>query len=184
MHTSDYELIYLYRVWQSDIALEMLYEKYDVIIRKKLNSFKIREYHYEDFYQELLMTLHKAIMLYDQSYKKSFYRFSEMFFDRRLGKLLRHDVRNDRLIERLFDESTKDSYFYDDVLETFVSNKRLEVLNDINLSDLQREVLSEVLIKNKSVNDFAKDHNIDIKVVYNSVYLLRKKIKKAWEISL
>lgn len=170
---NDYELLYLIS-WHQEEALNILLKKYTNLIEIKLKCFKVMAYHLEDYKQECLMTLMEAIDKYNDTYQKTFYRFAELFIDRRISRLLYNDTRANIAncdISLLMDQKT-------DVISE-VSYERLVVdLERLKLTPKEKNLLREVIIGGEKANSYAKRHKMKQKEVYNGLYSLKNKVRK------
>ena len=81
---NDFYLIYLIKEMHCEVSLKLMFEKYGIFIKKKIHSFKIRNIDYDDFYQEGLICLNKAIYSYNDKYKKTFYKYFDIFGEDRI----------------------------------------------------------------------------------------------------
>jgi len=70
---NDYELIYLVQNHQDGIALEFLFDKYKLLIWKYIHQYEVPYYEREDFFQEGLIMLHKAVLRFDEAKKQNIY---------------------------------------------------------------------------------------------------------------
>ena len=84
---NDYELIYMIRE-NDDFSQNILYEKYQPIIKKFATDFYMRYkssgYDYEDFLQEATIGFQKALFSFDDTRENLFYSFAVLCIQRRL----------------------------------------------------------------------------------------------------
>ncbi|MDE7105824.1 MAG: helix-turn-helix domain-containing protein, partial [Anaeroplasmataceae bacterium] len=86
---NDQELLYLIKDGNQQ-AYQALYSKYEHLIAKLYKSCSnYRKTVYDDFKQECLMCLEKAIHSYQDKYNCSFYSFFLLLIQRNTSKLLR-----------------------------------------------------------------------------------------------
>ena len=75
---NDYELIYMVRE-NDDNSKNILFQKYQPIIKKIANDFYLRfstyGYDYEDFIQEANIAFHRSVIHYDEKKDNKFYSF-------------------------------------------------------------------------------------------------------------
>lgn len=169
---NDNELLYL--IYENnDIALGILFNKYENLIRKRLYTFKIKKKNYDDFFQECLMTLYLAIKIYNPYSKKTFNKFFDLILQRRIMTLLRAEKKYfyqvsiiDEIIT-LYEETKYESsdLFYDE--DSF--NK---------MTDNEKKIFQLKYINNYSNREIATMLNVDIKYVYNHTYLIKKRLNR------
>lgn len=169
---NDYEVLALAREG-NEAALQLLFEKYSRLIYKKIYKFNLQAQK-DDYYQEGLMLLHKSILKFDATYSKSFTRYFELNLDRRFISEVSKRVRRQQImeehIEYIFDVNTPnsqgDEYFYlylDEISKILTKNENLVyTLRELN---------------NYSISYIKEKHGLTERVIYNSLYRAKKKIK-------
>lgn len=170
---NDYELLYLLK-WHSEEALDILLKKYENLIRTKLYKFNILDYHYEDYFQELQLSVAVAIKKYSDVYGKSLCRFIELVIERRILRLLeldRHENKKVYFLEENFPSKKED------ILDTMIYEKRIQEIKETKLDELKKNILNDVLLGEVGIKEFAQLNNLAVKDVYNHIYLLRCKLK-------
>ncbi len=162
---NDFELLYL--MSESEIeAQEILYKKYTNLILSRIRKFKIQERYRDDFLQEGLLYLHKAIITFNPDNGKSFNKYFDLILQRRYIQILMKEK----------------SYFYDVSLVAevgIVSDKNSFEYNGENnhyYSVFEKEVL-ELTMKKYSPRDIAKTLGCDVKRIYNCLNRIRSKAK-------
>ena len=170
---NDYELLYLLD-WHSEEALYILMEKYDNLINAKLLKFNISSNCFNDFFQELRMSVLDAIRKYDDSDGKSLCRFLDLVIERRIMRLLYNE--NHRLHSVSYLEETIVSSD-GEILDEMIYEARLKEVKEIKLDNIKSSILNQVFIQGVSVKEYAQKHNMSVKDVYNHIYLLRCKVK-------
>lgn len=170
---NDFEIISLIREG-NDEALTLLFEKYTPLIYKKIDRFNLN-YDRDDMYQEGLMILYTSLKKYDTSYRKTFTRYFEMNLERRYISIISTKTR--RL--DIFMKNVK--YLY----ESNRDKGETSVYYGLYLKELQkiltkRENLVYTLreLKNYSIEYITKKHELPEKVIYNSLYRAKAKIKE------
>ena len=73
-HINDYELLYLISE-MNDYAFEILCMKYAPMIKRRFKDLGISQRYYDDFFQEGLIMLNKAVKTYKVTSIKSFNNF-------------------------------------------------------------------------------------------------------------
>lgn len=172
---NDNELLYLIS-WNSEEALKIIMEKYEVLIKIKLVKFNISRKEFSDFEQELKMEVYKAIKTYDENYGKSFCRFVELVIERKILRLI-HNSKKSVYSSLGLDESIycKNS---NTILDTMIYEERINDILNMELDNTKKSILCEVIIEGKPIKEYADKHNMPVKDIYNHIYLLRSKIKR------
>ncbi len=169
----DYELIYLIREGNDD-AMQVMITKYTFLIKKIVRKFNVNSQYREDFVQEGQMTLLQALMKFDESYGKSFFKFFELMVTRRFVTLLRKESMYGKTIDIITNEHEvkqqivvkEDDYVY-----------RAEKITD-NFSDLEKRIYEMFFLKNYAIEDISFELTIDKKMVYNALYRIKLKLKE------
>lgn len=186
---NDYELIYMIRE-NDDSSQNILFEKYQPIIRKFANDFYMRYksngYDYEDFLQEATIGFQKALLSFDDSKDNLFYSFAILCIQRRLLSFCRMfmsdkyknvffdtistddvlcvDIRND--IDSIFDEKELEK-----ILKTIIFELSWEegIVFELRLNGFQYLEISKLLdISCRKVSIILKSvRNIVRKRIYN-----------------
>ena len=169
MILNDYELVYLIQNEQDEIAFKYLISKYHKFIYKKIHQMFVSTQHYDDFYQEAILTLFKAVDTFDENKNKTFMRYYELILTRRLIRL-KDSVKPYILFEPLT-EVLQGSYDFTPP-RNFIINEDAKNLNE----DL---ILCYKLyyLKQLKPSQIAEVLNLDIKKVYNMIYSLKSKIE-------
>ncbi|MGI6758199.1 MAG: sigma-70 family RNA polymerase sigma factor [Bacilli bacterium] len=169
---NDYELIDLIREGNDD-ALEIMFKKYEPLIRSRISKFNIKPMMVEDFYQEGLLALNKAIYSYKMSSPKTFNKFFDLVLQRRFITLLRKN-------KHYFNNTV----YLDDVNPTILAEPRdlnyeitsLEA-DDYHLTDLEKKVYFLKHKKGCKPRTIAMILGLDVKQVYNATDRIKAKIK-------
>ena len=172
---NDYELLYLWS-WHSEEALTILLNKYQNYIRIKLYHFKIQKHHFEDFEQEGMMTLMKAIARYNINMDVSFFTYFNVLLCRRIMRLLEEDTR--RCEKILLSDFLGEYADKGDLEESVYQAIFLEKIQKMQLDPLKKAIFNEIMLGNKKAKEFAEEHLMKSKDVYNQIYLLRKKVQE------
>lgn len=87
---NDYELLYL--IYENDdTALDIMYQKYIPLIKSRIKGFRIKSWNYEDFFQEGLLVLNKAIQTYRMDSRKTFNKYFDLILQRRFIQILKKE---------------------------------------------------------------------------------------------
>ena len=169
-HYNDNELLYLINEG-NDSALKIMYMKYTPLIKKRIFDFKIDRMRYDDFFQEGLMMLDKAIKTFNPIYSKSFNKYFDLILQRKYVRLIQNYytyVNSVTLVENADDLSLQE-----EKREVF----SLDEFDCTNLSKFEYEVLVNAFEKNMPARDICLVMECDVRKVYNAISRGKKKIK-------
>lgn len=173
---NDYELLYLIQC-QNELAMELMIEKYNPLIKKRIHKYCIKDYKRDDFYQEGNMILMKAIKTFNTLSPMSFTNYFDLLLTRHLLNLLRKDLKDNKLEYRFdFDDvATKkeEEYLF------FYENE----LSEFGFSFLEKKCYIELFINNNTVENAAKNLAITSKSVSNTRQRIIQKMRRRIEIS-
>lgn len=171
---NDFYLIYLIKEMHCEVSLKILFEKYSVYIKKKISSFKIKGLDYDDFFQEGLICLNKAIEHFDQTYKKTFFKYFDVVLTRRFINL-KNNLINKQCSYLDYDYDCFDKNT-DIISESVVEYSVREYSNKLN--DNEKKVFIKYFILEESIDKISKDLNWNRKKTYNLLFKIRSKIKE------
>lgn len=159
---NDYELIYLIRQ-HDQTALRYMIRKYSRLIWKNVHLMNLKGTDNEDFYQEGLMMLVKAVNTFNERYNKTFTRYFEMILKRKFYRLKR----------RLPDYVLYDNFDFHKG-STYIE----EEAPDIRFhSELEQIVYEDYFVAGHPVQDITIKTGFDRKKIYNTIFRVRKKLK-------
>lgn len=169
---NDYELIYLVQDQQDMMALELLFEKYDKFIHKKISQFYIYDADRDDFHQEGLIVLHKAVMTFKDTYNKTFMRYFETILERKFINLANKKKRYVKEIELLINEAK--------VAPIYIEEQTYQPMRNMQFkSPLEEEIYVRYFLNQQKISDIAQRHRLDPKQVYNAIYRIKKKLSQS-----
>ena len=160
---NDYELIYLIKCNACDHALNFMYQKYQRFIWKHIHYLNLEQKEHDDFHQEGLLTLHKAIQTFDESYRKSFTKYFELILRRHFYGLMRY------LPDYTLFETT------DFVKEFTLFEEDVEYMSFE--SSLEKDIHDNYFINRKSIKAIATETGLTPKQIYNAIYRIKEKYK-------
>jgi RNA polymerase sporulation-specific sigma factor len=160
---NDYELIYLIRCNACEHALNFMYQKYQRFIWKHIHHLNVEQKEHDDFHQEGLLTLHKAIQTFNETYQKSFTKYFELILRRHFYGLIRC------LPEYTLFETT------DFVKEYTLLEEEVEYMTFE--SDIEREIHNRYVIERQPVKQIACETGLAPKQIYNAIYRIKEKYK-------
>jgi len=192
---NDFELVYLVEEKNED-AFQILYKKYEPIIRKMVGSFYIslKKYgvEYDDLYQEAYLTFVKAIRFFNHNEDTIFYTFFNMSLKSKLLNYKRAILTKKGLFNAKMLSLNADLFDNDEnTLLDFIEDKNqvnpiydLEYtelnfkLNNfcIELPDTQGQVF-ELMYNGFTTSEISNLLEIPPKIVSNTIYKIRKKLK-------
>lgn len=165
---NDYELIDLIRE-NNEEAIEIMYEKYDSLIKNRVARFKIKPSMFEDFVQEGRLALNKAIQSYKMDSTKTFNKFFDMILQRRFITILK--------------QNQKDFYnivYVDDIFSLIKEDQEeplIDHLEDVQLTDLEQVIYQMRYVEQYKPREIAEILKMDAKQVYNACNRIKKKIE-------
>jgi RNA polymerase sporulation-specific sigma factor len=160
---NDYELIYLIQSEHDELALNFMFEKYHKFIWKQVHLLSIESKERDDFHQEGILMLHKAIKTFKPEKNKCFMRYFELILKRHFYQLKR---------------SIPDYFLYEHTdFCKGVSYIEEEPLT-LDLKSELEQIVYESYFKNRtSVLEISKRTQYTKKQIYNSIYRIREKYK-------
>ncbi|PKK87336.1 MAG: hypothetical protein CVV63_01375 [Tenericutes bacterium HGW-Tenericutes-8] len=169
---NDYELIYLVQDQQDMMALELLFEKYDKFIHKKISQFYIFDSDREDFHQEGLIMLHKAVLTFKDTFNKTFMRYFETILERKFINLANKKKRYIKEIDVLIDEAKHTPLYIEETEYKPIEKVHFK-------SPLEEEIYVRYFLNQQKISDIAMRHALDPKQVYNAIYRIKKKLSQS-----
>ena len=173
---NDFEVLYQIREGNEE-ALHLMFEKYKSLISKKIYKFNL-VYEYEDIYQEGLMMLYKSILTYDESYTKTFTRYFEMNFERKLMTLVTKKRRRSEIF------SSNELYIYE---HNHNANEKT-VYFELYKKEIEKVLTKEEYLvytlrelKNYSINYISNCTSLNKKQIYNILHRSKTKIKSYFD---
>ncbi|MDD4000325.1 MAG: sigma-70 family RNA polymerase sigma factor [Bacilli bacterium] len=171
-HYNDYELLYLIAE-HDEIALDIMYSKYTPLIKARIYGFRIKPYNQEDFFQEGLWMLFRAIQTYRPNSRKTFNKYFDLILQRHFIHLLRKESKhfyNVELIENVdFIKEEKEAK-PDLDLDLLISLCKFSKF-EMQVLELQRQ--------NYSSKEIANHIDCQIKQVYDATDRIKRKMKGA-----
>ena len=173
---NDNELLYLFSEGVEE-ALEILFDKYVGLIRKRILSFKIQLRFRDDFFQEGQIALITAIRTYNPFYCKTFNKYFDLLLQRRFIKILKKEKNYIYNVTLCEDYSSLPLSLKEE--GDFVYEKEY---NLGFLSEFEKQIF-DLYKKGKKAKDISSELNVSCKSVYNSVYRIKSKLLIKWKYS-
>lgn len=168
---NDYELIYLVQDQQDMMALELLFNKYDFFIHKKISQFFIFDSDREDFHQEGLIMLNKAILSFKDNFNKTFMRYFEVILDRKFINLTKQKKRYKNHVYEMLEAAIHTPIYIEETVA-------IEPVSKFK-SALEESIYKRYFIQEQSIDYIAQETNLESKQVYNAIYRIKKKLSQS-----
>lgn len=166
---NDYELLYLISE-NCEIALDIMFQKYIPLIKSRMRSFHIKEWNKEDFFQEGLISLYKAISTFREDKNKTFTKYFDLILQRKFIQILRKESNNFYNVDYI----GAGEYLCEPVL-CFEDNLS-DVMSKCSFSLFEEDVLKNIRLGAKS-KEIALILGCKPKQVYDATDRIKKKIK-------
>ncbi len=167
---NDYELLYLIYEKQ-DEALEIMFKKYESLIKARIRDFHIKSKSFDDFFQEGLIMLKIAIETYDIYERKTFNKYFDLILQRKIREIL---ARESKYFYHVVIQDNMD-YLLSEVKETTL---KIEENWKTNLTTLEKQVFELMYESKKDIPAIAKEIICDERKIYNAIYRAKKKIRQ------
>jgi RNA polymerase sporulation-specific sigma factor len=160
---NDYELIYLIRHEQDDLALTFMFKKYHKFIWKHVHLLHLESKEIDDFHQEGILMLFKAIQTFDPERNKSFTRYFELIMRRQFYHM------KQRLPQYMLFDHT-------DFVKTPCYIEEEPCMLELS-SDMENQVYHDYFLSRKTVSKIHIETGYSKKQIYNTVYRIKEKYK-------
>lgn len=160
---NDYELLYLIHQEKDEIACNYMFKKYHRLIWKNVHIMNIKTYDHDDFYQEGLLMLDKAIKTFSEDKNKSFTRYFELILKRHFYYLKR------TLPLYLLCEDTsfvKGATYIEEELD-------LSFLSSV----MEKDIMIAYFDQGMKIKDIEQSLPYTKKQIYNTIYRIKEKYK-------
>ena len=168
---NDNELLYLiYEM--NDYAFDFLCIKYTPMIKRRIKDFRVSPSYYDDYYQEGLIMLDIAVKTYRADMQKSFNKYFDLIFTRRLVQLTKKENRYLYFVSLIDDI---DYLQLDEIEEVPIKSLDLDLKV---LSKFEEEIFTKIFYENYRIGDLSKSLNVSERCVYNALSRAKNKIRK------
>jgi RNA polymerase sporulation-specific sigma factor len=147
-----------------------MFQKYAPLIKARIKGFRIKPWNFDDFLQEGLLVLYKAVQTYKMDSRKTFNKYFDMILQRRYMQILRKESRHFYNVELV----GTGSY----LMETIPSSDRRMKEEDFTFSAFEKQV-AELCAKRCKPKDISLLLECTVKQVYDAKDRIRKKLKGA-----
>ncbi|MCM1260225.1 MAG: sigma-70 family RNA polymerase sigma factor [Prevotella sp.] len=164
---NDNELLYLVKE-NSEEAIEILVEKYRFCIWNKIRDMNITIEAREDFLQEGLILLHKAIWSFVEEKNVTFYSYFHLLLTRKFIDLLRKQKREKRVVPlEMLEEYVIDTNSSEDYVEE----------GNVHLSTFEQIIFQMRFLEEKKPREIACDLMMPIRKIYDGIDRIKRKMK-------
>lgn len=160
---NDYELIYLIQEEHDDHALRFMFLKYHKFIWKHVHLLNVSSKDSDDFHQEGVLMLFKAIKTFNEKFNKTFTRYFELILKRHFYQLKRS-------------LPTYILYEHTDFCKGVSYIEEEPVFLDLK-SDLEQMIYEHYFQQRKPIDEIVSLTNYTKKQIYNSIYRIKEKYK-------
>lgn len=168
---NDYELLYM--IGQDvEEAMDIMLSKYQFLIRKMIYRFHIPTSSYEDYMQEGLLMIHKAIRIYDENSTMSFTRYVEMLIYHRYIDLMR---KGEFKKEQLVADEDLDYITYHE--SPYQLEERVTIAYE-EFSELEKKVYELRFLQELPSKQISQKLNLPIDTVYSATERIRRKVRR------
>lgn len=171
---NDNEIIYLIKSGNEDM-FSILIKKYRRFIHGRIYEMNLNEH--DDCFQEGLLVLYNAVMTFDDRFNKSFMKYFEKLLNHRLLDIKRMQERENEMMYSSYLELDN----FRAVREDQVLLKRNITIDSsflVKLTDSERIIFEDYFLNNIPIDEIEKKHNINKKIIYYTIYRIKRKIKK------
>lgn len=167
---NDYELLYMVNDHNDMVALDILLKKYEKYIYKLVHRFFYYEREKEDYFQEGILVLYKAIKTFDDRYNKTFMRYFEVLITRHFINIYhKHKRESLSMVEFINELIIEESILPDESYE-------LNMVEPTFKSKKEQVVFTYYFKENRSIQRIALETGLNTKQIYNAIYRIRKKL--------
>ena len=160
---NDYELVYLIQYENDEHALDFMFKKYHKFIWKNVHLLDLEKKEEEDFFQEGMLMLHKAVMTFNPSKNKSFTRYFELILKRQY-----YTLRRTLPAYYLFDHT--------DYCKGACYIEEEPITLDLK-SELEQIVYEQYFLQSVPIATIAETSPYNKKQIYNTIYRIKEKYK-------
>ncbi len=161
---NDYELVYLIQTEMCQVAFDFMYQKYRRFIWKQIHLLHVNYLEFDDFHQEGILMLLKAVSTFNEAKNKTFMRYFELILKRHYYHLVRRLPRYILKDEASFQQGT---YYIDESIDSFL----------MTCSDIEQWIYQFYFVECRPIASIAEDLKLSKKQVYNTIYRIKEKYK-------
>ncbi|MGD9604900.1 MAG: sigma factor [Bacilli bacterium] len=168
---NDYELLYLINE-NDDWALDVMFQKYIPLIKTRIRGFKIKYWNYDDFFQEGLIMLHRAIQTFNPDSRKTFNKYFDLILQRKFIQILKKESNHFYNVDLVgIGETLMETTNFPQPIIDYQ-----EIINKCHFSKFESKVLN-FLTQGEKIIYIANTLNVTVKQVYDANDRIRRKMK-------
>ena len=176
---NDYELIYLVQCHYDQTSLKIIFDKYRAFIYKVAISKRIYNLSVEDLVHLGLVSLKTAIESYSELFNKTFMRFFELIYLRRLSRELKNAYKKAQYFKTVDQEIVDSVLLVSDNLEQYSCTEEEPNYAEIQFKNKDLALVYALTQKGLKPSEIAKQTGFVIKRVYNLLSRIRQGIKNS-----
>ncbi len=176
---NDYELIYLVQCHYDQTSLKIIFDKYRAFIYKVAISKRIYNLSVEDLVHLGLVSLKTAIESYSELFNKTFMRFFELIYLRRLSRELKNAYKKAQYFKTVDQEIVDSVLLVSDNLEQYSYTEEEPKYAEIQFKNKDLALVYALTQKGLKPSEIAKQTSFVIKRVYNLLSRIRQGIKNS-----
>ena len=164
---NDYELLYMASD-DSGEAIDILLKKYQYLVLRIIKDFNVEQSKREDFLQEGLLMINKAIKTYKINSKMTFTKYVEMLVNHRFIDMLRKK-QNEKIMP------------LEDFEYVYVVNETPKMLSESSiydyngLSKFEQKIYNLRFLEGKTYKEISEMLGVNVKQIYSAVDRIKKK---------
>lgn len=176
---NDYELIYLVQCHYDQTSLKIIFDKYRAFIYKVAISKRIYNLSVEDLVHLGLVSLKTAIESYSELFNKTFMRFFELIYLRRLSRELKNAYKKAQYFKTVDQEIVDSVLLVSDNLEQYNYTEEESKYAEIQFKNKDLALVYALTQQGLKPSEIAKQTGFVIKRVYNLLSRIRQGIKNS-----
>ncbi len=166
---NDFELLYLIKDGNEQ-ALDLMFNKYSIFIKKIISEITIYDYDVEDLHQEGLILLNTAIYKYSEMYNKTFFKYFEVILKRRLIYLVNRRNKEKYII---FQNTDKSSFVINDPTNYLYYKEAFDKIKQSD-DELVKIIYDCRFVKNYSIKEIEQILGYDRQLIYVKINKIKK----------
>lgn len=170
---NDYYLIYLYRDG-SELALNLLFEKYQPLIYKQTLLYNLDKNTFEDCLQIGRIALFKCIETFNPDAGASFYTFFKLVLFREIYRHNGTSIKYFKIKNKCEEQITLDRHVHESTISPYQLRECLVTPEELDIYD-------EIILGKVNVLAYAKSHNVKQSTMYLKTNRVKIKLRKYYD---